>query len=217
MKKAIFFDIDGTLLDTTEFIFQAFEHTFKTHNLFTPARATIVQTVGKSLDECYQILTQTPDTTPLTETHRTFQESNLHLSIPFTHTIQTLATLKKANLSLAAISTRESRTLHTSLDHAGIRHFFDCIISGDEVIHVKPHPEPVLKALAYFSLSPEQAFMVGDTSVDIDAGKNAGVETVGVTYGIHGEKIKESAPDYCINDIVDLLTIPLLSSYTFAT
>ena len=49
--------------------------------------------------------------------------------------------------------------------------------------------------------------MVGDSEVDVYAGKNAGTKTVGVTYGFHGEHIAKTHPDYVIDDIEELLKI----------
>lgn len=51
--------------------------------------------------------------------------------------------------------------------------------------------------------------MIGDTVSDVEAGKNAGVTTIGVTYGFHGKKLAKSKPDYLVDHIKDILRIIL--------
>ena len=80
--KAVLFDVDGTLLDTHEYIYQAFEHSLnKHHKLLT--RKEIKKIMGKPLEECYKILTELDDVTELADSHREFQTVNYHLSKPF--------------------------------------------------------------------------------------------------------------------------------------
>ncbi len=71
----------------------------------------------------------------------------------------------------------------------------------------KPHKDHPLKALEILEVDRKDAILVGDTDKDILAGKNAGIKTVGVTYGWIGEEIKKSQPDFVIDDIEELLDI----------
>lgn len=72
---------------------------------------------------------------------------------------------------------------------------------------LKPHPAPLLKALERMSLPISSAAMIGDSHLDIEAGKNAGTKTVRATYGFHTDKLHESKPDFIINSIAELLNI----------
>ncbi len=69
------------------------------------------------------------------------------------------------------------------------------MLDGGDVERHKPHPEPVLKALRALGVEAAAAVMVGDAPVDIEAGRSAGTATIGVTYGFHGELIRNSRPD----------------------
>src|SRR3989440_12763764 len=88
MRKIIaaLFDVDGTLLNTAEFVYQAFVHTFQTRGL--PWRSTdeIAAVMGKPLEEMYRHFSASEDVSEFCETHRSFQAENLHLSIPFANT-----------------------------------------------------------------------------------------------------------------------------------
>jgi phosphoglycolate phosphatase len=62
-------------------------------------------------------------------------------------------------------------------------HYFETLIGREDVTHPKPHPEPVLKALAAMNKDNRNAWLVGDTPMDILAAKAAGIGAVGVTSG----------------------------------
>lgn len=83
MIKTAIFDLDGTLLDTSEFIYQAFDHTIQTHNIEFVTRKEVKKHMGMKLSEMYKIFAPQMDTSQLVDTHREFQKRNLHLSKPY--------------------------------------------------------------------------------------------------------------------------------------
>ena len=82
------------------------------------------------------------------------------------------------------------------------------LVSANDVVNAKPHPEPVLKTLQYLNIDAADAVVVGDTSFDILMGKRAGCKAVGVSYG-NGTivDLQESGADYVIDDFKKLLEI----------
>lgn len=206
--KAVLLDLDGTLLNTREFVFQAFEHTFRAHRLPKKRREEINLVMGRPLEECYQELAPSTDPQHLCEAHRLFQEGNLQLSSPFPNTRKTLISLQKGGFKVAAVTTRSRRSSKKILKIADLFNYINVIIAEEDVKNHKPSPEPLLKALGILEIDPEEAVMVGDTSVDIAAGKNAKVKgTIGVTYGFSGRKIIESNPDFIVDDIAQIILI----------
>lgn len=212
MIKAVLFDVDGTLLDTTEYIFQALEHTLSHHEILLPERSEFSTHIGKPLADIYEIFAPGIEYEALRERHDNFQKSNLHLAIPFSGVFATIAFLKQANIKIAAVTTRGKINVLNTLEQTGLLPHLEVIITGDDVANHKPHPEPILMALDKLELSPENAFMVGDAGVDILAGKSAGTKTIGVTYGFGGHAIAEYQPDYLISNIDELSQIIELSS-----
>lgn len=202
--RAVLFDVDGTLLNTFDFIYGAFEYAFGQHGIPPLTRQEISHLMGGPLEEVYSVMAPGYDNKILAEAHRTFQSEHLHLASLFPGTIEVLENLKKRGIKIAAITTRSIRTSVRSLEETGIAHYFDLIISGEDVQFLKPHPEPLLKALEAFSVNPQEAIMVGDTRADIEAGKNAGVKTVAALYGFGGERLRELDPNYLIYDIKEL-------------
>ena len=108
---------------------------------------------------------------------------------------------------MAAVTSRSKKTSHQTLKDSGIFDFFETVISVEDTENLKPHPEPLLKALADMGELPQRAVMIGDSHLDIEAGKAAGTKTIRVTYGFHKEKLNDPEPDYLIYDIKDLLDL----------
>jgi pyrophosphatase PpaX len=84
---------------------------------------------------------------------------------------------------------------------------FDTILSAEDVLNLKPHPEPILRALELLNISSAEAIMVGDTESDMEAAKAADVKTVAALYGFAGEQLRTLEPDYVIQNIAELLAI----------
>jgi phosphoglycolate phosphatase-like HAD superfamily hydrolase len=207
--RAVFFDVDGTLLDTTEFIYGGFDHTLAAHGHPVVERAGYARVMGKPLDVCYAELAPGCEPVLLCETHRIWQAGNLHLSVPFSETVDVLRTLSEAGLRLAAITSRSRRTSVHTIEQAGLAGYLDLILSAEDATAIKPDPAPLLLALEHLDVSPAATLMVGDTDADILAGRAAGVRTVGVTYGFHGAEILRHAPDITIDTLGELIPICL--------
>jgi len=206
MISTILFDVDGTLLDTHEYIYQSFEHSLRKHHK-SLSRQAIQKIMGLPLDECYRILTQLEDVKLLSNSHRKFQSENLHLSKPYPNTISTLSNLKSKKIKIGAVTTRTKDTARRTLELANIWPYLDFFIGVDDVKNPKPDPEGILKALEFLNADSNSTLMVGDSDVDILAGQNGGVKTVGATCGFHGKKIANFDPDFVIDDIGKIVSL----------
>lgn len=204
----LLFDVDGTLLDTKEFIIQATEHALRTLGYPAVERSVIAGNVGKSFPDYYLNLSGSKkDIEKLIDTHRAFQLLNFNLVKLFPHTLQTLQSLKQKGYKLAVITTRSKLTSIQTLKNAGIFDLFDIVISGEDAEGIKPDPAPLFKALEIMGEIPERAVMIGDSHLDIEAGINTGTKTVRVKYGFHTDRLDEPSPDFFVDDIKDLLRL----------
>ncbi|MEK7509566.1 MAG: HAD-IA family hydrolase [Patescibacteria group bacterium] len=205
--SAIIFDVDGTMLDTREFILQSFEHALSKHGFrISNFRERFAKIVGLPLADCYAALAPVSNVHALCDTHREFQKQRFDLVAAYDGLIEVLSSLQKRGMKLGACSTRASE-LRSSLKHADVLHYFDAVIDGSEVTNHKPHPESVFKILEQLDIHPSQAVMVGDTPVDIHAGKAAKVAfTVGITHGFATEEqLDESGADKVVHSLRELL------------
>ena len=80
------------------------------------------------------------------------------------------------------------------------------MLGADSVEHTKPHPEPVLRTLRETGIDAAHTLVVGDMPVDILMGRNAGVQTCGVTYGnATRDQLQAAGADFLIDDFAELL------------
>lgn len=207
MLRAVLFDLDGTLLDTTEFIFQAYEHTFETYGFRVVPRKELTNHIGRGLKVIYGNFAPTGDVVAMMETHDKFQSKNFHLVKVYPKIEEVVKKIKKMGFKVGIVTSRRHNTRDAMKSGGLDPKLFDVIITSVEIKNLKPAPDGVLLALKKLKLKPEEAILIGDATVDIEMGKNAGVKTVGVTYGFGGKKIKISKPDYIIDNIEQVLKI----------
>ncbi len=112
---------------------------------------------------------------------------------------QLLEELKRAGFGLA-IATNRSNTIGPVLEHFGLKHLFDIVISSLDVRNTKPHPESLYKVLDYFGISNKEAVYVGDSFVDYEMAKAA--EVTFIAY-----KNKALKADYHVDHLLDILKL----------
>ena len=207
--KLLLTDLDGTLLDTSEYIYAAMEYSLAKNNFPIPPRHEIEKRMGPPLEEIYTIFYPSADIAKLSEDHREFQKQHLDLAKPFKNTVTTLEKLRTAGLQIAAVSTRFGQTVHQTLQINNLEKYFDLIITGSDVEKHKPDPEALLLAMSRLNFQPSDAIMVGDTDADVLAARAAKVPVIGCTYGLQGDLVLEHHPDYAIKDIAEILPIIL--------
>ncbi len=206
--KAILFDLDGTLIDSSMLILDAFAHTAETHNLSQTKDDFFHHLkLGRVKEEIYEKFIDSKDIHNLIQTHNTFQNQHLERIKIFADVQDVLHTFHEKGFKLGVVTTKGKARVEPLLQMHGLAHYFDTVITLEDITNPKPHPEPILKALEILNVKPEEAAMVGDSPADIKSGKAAGVKTVAVTYGFYGEKIKELEPDYIISNIAGLIDL----------
>lgn len=121
---------------------------------------------------------------------------------------QMLAALK-GRYPLAIVSARHEKSTLRFLEQFDLVSYFDVIVTGLSAPHTKPFPDPIFLAAEKMGVKPSECLMVGDTTVDIRAGKSAGAQTVGVLCGFgEEEELKQMGADVIISNtdkLVDVL------------
>jgi phosphoglycolate phosphatase-like HAD superfamily hydrolase len=92
-----------------------------------------------------------------------------------------------------------------TLQKLGIDHYFDLIVTGDDVINHKPSAEGILKFVNHFKLNPERVLMIGDSVSDVKASREAGIKIASVLWDSYGEeKVKSLGSDYYFYSVEEL-------------
>jgi pyrophosphatase PpaX len=200
----VLLDVDGTLLDTREFVLAGFEHAFRALCLPCPPRETLAARVGPPLPAIYAALADPEHAAVLTEEHRAFQKQSLPLVAAFPGAAETLRWLRARGVRLAAVASRSRVTSVDSLWHVGLLGLLEAVVSAEDAEAQKPDPRHLRAALAALGCGECRVAMVGDTPADILGGRSIGALTVAALYGFHGDTVLAAAPDRAIRDIREL-------------
>jgi N-acetyl-D-muramate 6-phosphate phosphatase len=122
----------------------------------------------------------------------------------------------KGRYPMAVVSARHEKSTMRFLEQFDLVKYFDAIITGLSAPHTKPFPDPIFMAAEKMSVKAYECLMIGDTTVDIRAGKSAGAQTVGVLCGFGEEKeLKDMGADLILSNthqLVEVLNAELTKS-----
>ena len=206
--EAVIFDADGTVLDTRELAYAAYEHVLSTHGYAMPHKDDMARFGGRPSHEFYAHFAARHDRHDLHGKHKQFQEEHLDLFAAYEGLDGLVAELKKRGLRVG-LCTNRSANIGVLLEHLGIKEHFDAVVHAEHVSNWKPHPEGLLKICEQLGVQPEHAAMIGDTESDIDAAKAAGFAlAIGVTHGVRSREFLEKiGADYVVDHLNDILPL----------
>lgn len=111
------------------------------------------------------------------------------------------------HLKLAVLTNKPLKPTQAILQGLRIQDRFAVVYGGNSFEQKKPHPVGIQQILGDTGTARERTVMVGDSSIDIQTGRNARVRTCGVTYGLASDTLHESKPDFLIDDLRQLRRI----------
>ncbi len=215
--KALCFDVDGTLSDTDDLWVQRLE------SLLAPARFLFPRRDAKSFARWLIMASETP----ANFLYLLFDRLHLDDEVVFLlHALQRRQKKRPKNqywiiphvdemllglqhrFPMSVVSARDEWSTLAFLDQFQLRPLFHCVATSQTCEFTKPFPHPVLWAAEQMGVKPEECLMVGDTVVDIKAGKQAGAQTVGVLCGF-GERneLEKAGSDLILDSTPQLYEI----------
>lgn len=205
--NTLIFDLDGTLVNSNELIVSTFAKTLKIcapEKCFT--RTELIAMMGPPLSETLSPYTQKHTIPELIDVYRGFyKEDEPKLIKSYEGVKETLAYFAAKGFHMAIVTTKFHESAAPSLVFSGAGNYINVVIGLEDIRKPKPDPEPIFKALSYFPGA--NAIMIGDVDTDIQAGKNAGLPTVGVSWSYKLEALKQSRPDFMIDRFSDLIGV----------
>ena len=205
--KAVLFDFDGTIVDTTELIYESMRRATGEVLGRELSRETLMANVGQPLARQMELLAdgQPEKTEELLEVYLHHNEE-LHEGLirEFPNVGTSLARLRDAGLRLAVVTSKRRFSVEMALDSfLDLRDLFDVLVTMEDTTEHKPLPAPLLKGLELLGdVPPERAAYVGDAPFDVAAAHAAGVKSVAVSWGAFtAEALRAAGPDHLFEDL----------------
>jgi len=193
----ILFDLDGTLIDSTEAILESFHNSFELHNYPHPSDEAIKALIGHPLDIMYADLGVDEDL--IWDFVATYKEHYRKISTQKTELLEFASQavlLANEFATIGIVTTKTGRYSKVLMEHFELMQYFEVLIGREDVEKPKPDAEPILKALDVLEDKSEDIWMIGDTKLDLISAKNAKVNSIGVLSGYDTKKTLEKYTDF---------------------
>jgi pyrophosphatase PpaX len=208
--RAIVFDLDGTLLDVQESIYRQYEMLTAEYNGAAASRAAIDEALLSGPDEATRQL--------VTNTRVPFEQIKLRREQLRSYSLDylqlypgvydLLPILQNLGIKIAVLATDSTDTV-AHIDRLGLGWYADVVVTPEQVMRHKPHPEAVQQALYSLQVLPQDTVVVGDTIADMVAAQNAHVRAaIGITHGDGDLKeLQAAGADRIVGDMPSVLDV----------
>ena len=209
--KLVIMDLDGTLVDSQEFIISATTVAFRDEGLKVPKRENILSIIGLSLAEAFRVLNKDLNEKQIKKLisafkncYNTFSQEQL-ISPLYENAKNFLENLKRNEEIILAIATGKGlKGLLQILKAHNLEAFFSKLQTSD-FYPSKPDPTMLVSLMKTLKIKTEDAVMVGDTDFDISMAHRAGIKSIGVLWGYHSiSRIKLMKPTAIVENFADL-------------
>lgn len=181
----ILFDLDGTLIDSTEAILESFYHALERHGSgLKVTDAMITSQIGHPLEVMFAGvgIDETQIDTHVHSYKQHYQKISRQKTLMLPNAVEAIREASEF-ARLGIVTTKTGHYSRVLMEHFGVMEYFDVLIGFEDVEHRKPHPEPIHKALEKMGYTNQEVWMIGDTRLDVEASQCAGVECVAVLSG----------------------------------
>lgn len=216
MYKLAIFDFDGTLVDSAPGIVEVMCDVCKEYRFSEKTLELWSHLIGIPLIRQIEILF--PDHShefheEVAKRYRDiYDDKAIEICPPFAGLEEMLQGLRKAEILISIATSKRRQLVDTVLDYHKLADYFALVVGAEEVQKHKPDPEPVLVSAARLGVPLAQSVVIGDSSYDLDMARNAGVDAIGVTTGIHTrEYLAKSEPRYIVSGLTEVLPLILNS------
>jgi phosphoglycolate phosphatase len=203
----IVFDWDGTLFDSTALIVRSIQAASRDLGVTPPSNQDAAYVIGLGLQDALRhavpgLAAERYPELGLRYRHHYFKDQ--HAVTLFEGVPELLQALRERQHGLAVATGKSRRGLNEALQVSALNRFFDATRTADETTS-KPHPQMLLELMAELDVAPQRTLMIGDTTHDLQLARNAGTDSVAVSYGAHQiESLHEFEPRHVAHCVADL-------------
>lgn len=213
--KLVLFDLDGTLIDTAPDLAHSMDLVMRELHLPAQGLKKVRRFIGHGVRRLVEDIVSTelqgrPAQATLEKALSAFnehyrgqlvQKSSLYPGVP-----ECLQTLRSRGVKLACVTNKPKVFTEPLLEHFRIDRYFDLVLSGDSLRKKKPDPFPLVHACQQLAVEVADSIMVGDSSNDILAARNAGMRCLYVSYGYSdAQTVKTLEPDVVIDSFAEMM------------
>ncbi|MBI3782345.1 MAG: HAD-IA family hydrolase [Deltaproteobacteria bacterium] len=209
--EALLLDLDGTVADTHGLIYGCLDQTAREILGVPFPRRVWEEHVGTPLADLFSLVCTEPQASTietLIQRYRAMQLELEHTIHAFPGVDKALVALRQRGLRLAIVTTKMHDVARRHIDAIGLADCFDAVVGFDDCKRPKPDPEPFLLAAEALGVEPAAAAGVGDSPVDVQGARAAGILSVAAMWGsVSRAAVLAAKPDHVINDPSDLLRL----------
>lgn len=201
----IIFDIDGTLADTNELIFESFRFITNKYLNKNYENEEITALFGPTEDVILQELFGDKYHEVRKDYFEFYTNNHKHMARAYPGINNLVQKIKSAGTPLSIYTGKGRDSARITLKEIGIHEYFDMIVTGDDVEDHKPSPEGVDLFVERFNLVRDNTLMIGDSIADIKAARNSGIKIASVLWDSYAkEKVIAMGSDYLFNTVEEL-------------
>ena len=208
-KRLIFYDLDGTLVDTRKDIAGAVNHMLSQFGKPLLNEREISQFVGRGLHHLIKSCLKTEDEREIEKGSAIYRA---HYSKHMLDHSKLYPGVKRIldffkNQKQIVLTNKPNPFSQKLLEALGVAHYFEEIIAGNSSYPKKPDPGAILALIKKEKVSPKETLFIGDSPIDIETARRAGIEVAVVTHGFAEEdELKSAVPDLIVKDFGELLS-----------
>jgi HAD superfamily hydrolase (TIGR01509 family) len=217
--QALCFDVDGTLSDTDDLFVQRVARLLRPFHFLFPQQdaVRVARRIVMATESPANILVGLPDVIGLDDeimalAHFVYRRLGYRpkrnfLLVPG---VKEMLAQLDGRYPMSIVSARDDHSTQAFLEQYDLLQYFKHLATGQTCEHTKPYPDPILWAAKKMGVPPSACLMIGDTTVDIRAGRAAGAQTVGVLCGFgEEEELRRRGADLILESTADLAGVLL--------
>ena len=208
--QAVIFDLDGTLTDTLADLADAINYAIGKFNCPAHPTEAYKQMIGSGLRNAISKALGSDKDHLIDEglviMKERYSQTCLDKTVLYDGISETVSKLHDMGIKMAVLTNKDQELARKIVSHFFEDDTFKCVIGAKNGYPVKPAPDKTFEVLGTLSAKPAQTIFVGDSGVDIQTAKAAGVFSVGVSWGLRGAgELKEHNADKIIDAAAELL------------
>lgn len=203
--KLVIFDWDGTLVDSIDTILAGFRLVYERHAHPCPSAEEVRATIGLPLAVAFEQLSPGLPTATMVTVYREYWFDPGRPTSPWVDgAVQTLDWLRSKNILCAIATGKSRRGAEHELELLNANSHFAALRSADDA-QAKPHPDMVHQILQELKVEPREALVVGDSPLDLQMARSAGVQAYGVLGGVGSlPELSQETPLAVISSVAEL-------------